>query len=268
MSFKLTSIAVAALLAANIAAAQTAAPKAPEPNYTISYNLGVTSDYRYRGISQTSLRPAVQGGLDYAHKNGAYLGAWASTIKWIKDDGRIANVDSGSSPVELDLYGGYKFEAAKDLTLDFGALQYVYTGNKYSVIPGSTNANTLEFYGAMTYGAFTAKYSRSQGALFGVGAASGATSSKGSGYLDLSATFDLGSGYSLVPHLGSQTVTNNNNFAYTDYSVTVNKDIDGLVLSGAFVTANTKNNGAYAYATPEGRNRGKGAIVLSVKKNF
>jgi uncharacterized protein (TIGR02001 family) len=268
MFFKLTSITAIALLATNMATAQTPAPKAPEPSYAISYNLGVTSDYRYRGISQTTLRPALQGGLDYAHKNGVYLGAWVSTIKWIKDDGKIANVDTGSSPVELDLYGGYKFEAAKDLTLDFGALQYVYTGNKYSSIPGATNANTLEFYGAATYGIFTAKYSRSQSNLFGVGAASGATNSKGSGYLDLSATIDLGNGYSVVPHVGNQTVKNNGNFAYTDYSLTANKDIDGLVLSGAFVTANTKNVGSYAYATPDGKNRGKGAIVVSLKKNF
>jgi len=268
MTFKLTSIAVAALLAANMAAAQTAAPKAPEPNYTISYNLGVTSDYRYRGISQSRLKPALQGGIDYANKNGFYLGTWASTIKWIKDTGLAQTpiADVGSSPLEVDLYGGYKFEAAKDLTLDFGALQYWYPGNKLINIAGYSNANTLEFYGAATYGVFTAKYSRSQGPLFGTGI--GTTVSKGSGYFDLSATFDLGNGYSVVPHIGNQTVRNNGNFAYTDYSLAVNKDIDGLVLSGAFVAANTKNSGGYSYSSPDGKNLGKGAIVVSVKKNF
>jgi uncharacterized protein (TIGR02001 family) len=241
MFFKLTSISIAALLIANAATAQTATPKAPEPNYTISYNLGVTSDYRYRGISQSRLKPALQGGIDYANKNGFYVGTWASTIKWIKDAGTIANVDAGASPVEIDLYGGYKFEAAKDLTLDFGALQYLYTGNKYSVIANSSNANTLEFYGAASYGIFTAKYSRSQTNLFGAGGSTLATNvSKGSGYLD----------------------------SYTDYSLTLNKDFDGLVLSGAFVAANTKNNGAYAYASPTNQNLGKGAIVVSLKKNF
>ena len=268
MSIKQTTVALAALLVANFATAQTAAPKAPEPSYTMSYNLGVTSDYRYRGISQSGLKPALQGGLDYANKNGVYLGAWASTIKWIKDDGRIAGVDAGSSPVELDLYGGYKFEAAKDLTLDFGALQYVYTGNKYNAIANSSNANTLELYGAVTYGIFTAKYSRSQGSLFGVGPSQGPTNSKGSGYLDLSATIDLGNGYSVVPHAGNQGVRNNGNFAYTDYSLTLNKDFDGTVLSAAVVGTNTKNTAGYAYATPEGKNRGKGALVVSLKKNF
>ncbi len=276
MSFKLTSIAVAALLAVNMAMAQTAAPKAPEPvkapepNYTVSYNLGVISDYRYRGMSQSRLQPALQGGIDYAHKNGFYLGTWASTIKWIKDTGQAQTpiVDVGSSALEVDVYGGYKFEAAKDVTFDFGALQYWYPGNKLINVTGSSNANTLEFYGAVTLGVVTAKYSRSQGNLFGTGLVTGTTSTKGSGYVDLSATFDLSNGYSLVPHVGAQRVANTPNSSYTDYSLTLNKDINGLVLSGAVVGTRTKNNGAYVSTAPDGKNLGKGAFVVSLKKNF
>ena len=53
----------------------------------LSFNIGAVSDYRYRGISQTRLKPALQGGIDYAAANGFYVGTWASTIKWIKDAG-------------------------------------------------------------------------------------------------------------------------------------------------------------------------------------
>lgn len=270
MSIKHSAIALAALLAANFAVAQTAAPKAPEPSYTMSYNLGVTSDYRYRGLSQSRLAPALQGGLDYANKNGFYLGAWASTITWIKNTGeaQTPRVDTGSSSVEIDLYGGYKFEAAKDVTFDFGALQYWYPGNKLASVTGSSNANTLEFYGAVTLGVVTAKYSRTQGNLFGAGLTTGATNTKGSGYFDLSATFDLSNGYSLVPHMGSQTVANTPNSSYTDYSLMLNKDIDGLILSGGIVGTRTKNNGAYVSTAPDGKNLGKGALVVSLKKNF
>lgn len=273
MSFKLTALATAALLAAGLATAQTAAPaapKAPEPDYTISYNLGVTSDYRYRGISQSRLKPAVQGGIDYAHKNGFYLGTWASTIRWIKDAGTTNNVDAGATPFEFDLYGGYKFEAAKDLTLDFGALQYLYTGNKYINVPASTNANTLEFYGALTYGVFTAKYSRSQTNLFGTGGPTTAMlTSKGSGYLDLSATYDLGNGYSVVPHIGNQAVKNNTAYSYTDYSLTGNKDFgNGYVASAAYVSTITKFTPGYAYYSPVGQNLGKSELVVSIKKTF
>jgi uncharacterized protein (TIGR02001 family) len=60
-----------------------AAPAAPES--TLSFNVGAVSDYRYRGISQSRLDTALQGGADYAHKSGAYIGVWGSSIKWIKD---------------------------------------------------------------------------------------------------------------------------------------------------------------------------------------
>ena len=71
----------------------------------LSFNITLTSDYRYRGISQTRLKPAIQAGVDYALPAGFYIGAWASNIKWIKDAG-------GDASVEIDVYGGYKGEIA------------------------------------------------------------------------------------------------------------------------------------------------------------
>ncbi|MDP3169096.1 MAG: TorF family putative porin, partial [Polaromonas sp.] len=83
MKFKATHIAVAAaLLAAGSVFAQAAAPA---PESTVSYNIGATTDYRYRGISQSGKKPAINGGIDYAHSSGFYLGTWASTITWLKD---------------------------------------------------------------------------------------------------------------------------------------------------------------------------------------
>ena len=52
----------------------------------LAFNVGATTDYRYRGISQSRVKPALQGGVDYA-AGAFYVGAWASTIKWIKDFG-------------------------------------------------------------------------------------------------------------------------------------------------------------------------------------
>jgi uncharacterized protein (TIGR02001 family) len=88
---------------------------------------GAVTDYRYRGISQTRLKPALQGGVDYS-AGGFYLGAWASTIKWIKDAG-------GDASAEIDLYGGYKGEIAKDVTFDVGVLTYQYPSNKLAPAP-------------------------------------------------------------------------------------------------------------------------------------
>ena len=217
----------------------------------LSFNLGAFTDYRYRGISQTRLKPAIQGGVDYALPAGFYVGAWASNIKWIKD------IPGGDAGVEIDLYGGYKGEIQKDLAYDIGVLTYQYPSNNLN-----PSANTTELYGALTFGPATLKYSHSVTNLFGF------TDSKNSGYLDLSATFDV-SGFSVTPHLGYQKVAKNSNASYTDYSLTVSKDLSGFVLSAALIGTDTKTiAGKPAYPSPSGKDLGKAGLVLGVKKTF
>src|SRR3954462_13099168 len=105
-----------ALMAQTAPAAQPGAPKAPEPDYTLAFNVGAVTDYRYRGISQSRRDPAIQGGADFTHKSGFYVGTWASSIKWVKDAG-------GDASVEVDLYGGYK-TTFNDIGFDIGLLRY------------------------------------------------------------------------------------------------------------------------------------------------
>lgn len=232
----------------------------------LSFNVSLTSDYRYRGISQSRLKPALQGGADYALPGGFYVGTWGSTISWIKDAGSIAGVDTGSSPLEVDLYGGYKGEIQKDLSYDVGVLQYWYPGNKLRNLT-TANANTFEIYGAVTFGPATLKYSHSLTNLFGTVMPDG--NSKGSGYLDLSATFDVG-GFSVVPHIGHQKIKNWSDGSYTDYSLTVSKDAAGFTWSGAIVGTDAKHDPAdvFAYPSPSGKNLGRNGLVLAVKKTF
>lgn len=228
-----------------VAGAALAQAKAPEPDYTLSFNVGAVTDYRYRGISQSRKKPALQGGADFSHKSGFYVGTWASTIKWVKDAGGDANA-------EVDLYGGYKF-AAGPLGLDVGVLRYLYPGSSLAV-----NPDTTEVYAAGTWGPATLKYSHSTTNLFGF------ADSKGSGYLDLNATFDLGGGWSVVPHIGHQKVRRNGDFSYTDYSVTVAKDL-GNGLSASLAVVGTDNDN---YIAPNGKNLGKAGAVLGLKYSF
>jgi uncharacterized protein (TIGR02001 family) len=152
----------------------------------LAFNIGAFSDYRYRGISQSRLKPAVQGGIDYSN-GGFYLGTWASSIKWIKDI-----PGGGNANAEIDLYGGYKGDIVKDsLSYDVGVLTYQYPSNKLS-----PKAETYEIYGALTFGPATIKYSHSTSNLFGF------ADSKNSGYLDASASFELAAGLTLAPHVG------------------------------------------------------------------
>ena len=256
MKVKAISLAVAAtLLASGSVFAQTAAPATPE--HTVSYNIGATTDYRYRGISQSAKKPAINGGIDYAHSSGFYLGTWASSIRWIKDS--TANPNTTKGPVEIDFYGGYKGSLAEGLGYDVGGLYYLYAGNNLKDTAGFVSPNTFEVYGALTFGVVTAKYSHSTTNLFGT------ANSKNSGYLDLSANIDLGSGWSIVPHVGAQKIKNGN--SYTDYSVTVNKDINGLILSAALV-GTSGLGGAYTLPGSGTRDLAKDGLVLSIKKNF
>jgi uncharacterized protein (TIGR02001 family) len=287
MKFSLTKIAaVAALLASSATFAQT---KAPEPDYTLSYNVGLVSDYRFRGISQTSFKPAVQLGVDFAHKSGFYLGAFGSNVDWVKE---FNGATKGS--YEIDLYGGYKGSITKDIGFDVGLITYLYPGNNSGVanapktiVAGQySNANTTEIYLGLSYSVVSFKYSRSMGNFLGnVGTNStlavGTGNSSGSQYFDLSANFDLGNGFTLTPHIGRQTVPNQNSTNaiapfqvingsaanYTDYSLTVAKDFgNGLALSAALIGTDTKK-GAF-YRDSNGKDLGKSTLMVGLKYSF
>lgn len=249
---KLKHTVMAAALSGWAISSAVAQAKAVEPDYTLSLNAGVVSEYRYRGLTQTRFRPTAQGGVDFAHKNGFYLGAWGSGIQWITDA-------AGDSRAEMDVYGGYKGRIGEDLGFDVGVLAYVYPGHDLTVSP-----NTTEVYGALTYGSVAAKYSHSVTNLFGF------ANSKGSGYLDLSASFDLGGGWSVVPHVGYQRVANHSSFSYADYALALNKDFgNGLVGSANWVGADVKKvAGVPVYVTPQTKNMGRTGLVLGLKYNF
>ncbi len=216
----------------------------------LSFNVSLTSDYRYRGISQTRLKPAIQGGVDYALPAGFYVGAWASNIKWIKDLG-------GDASVEVDLYGGLKGEIVKDLSYDVGVLTYQYPSNKLSV-----NANTTELYGALTFGPATVKYSHAVTNTFGN------PDSKNSFYLEAGASFDVGGGVTVTPHVGYQKIKGPASApgTYTDYSLTAAMDLSGFIVSAAVVGTDADKT---FYSSPvNGKELGKPGLVLAVKKTF
>src|ERR1700751_3732521 len=79
-------------LSADLVLAQPPAPAAPAapppaPEQTLTANVGFFSEYVFRGIEQTGGKPAVQGGFDYTHPSGFYVGTWASNISWLEDFG-------------------------------------------------------------------------------------------------------------------------------------------------------------------------------------
>ena len=126
----LNSLILAALAVPGVAMAEDS---------PFSGNVSLTTDYLYRGISQTAGKPAIQGGFDYANPNGFYAGVWGSNISWISD-ATIPASASGAS-VELDTYLGFRNSFAEDFSYDVGFLRYNYPGFYAS---GVTKADTNE----------------------------------------------------------------------------------------------------------------------------
>ncbi len=234
-----------------------------EPETTLSYNVGVLSDYRVRGIAQTSFKPALQGGIDWAHRSGFYAGLFGSNVRWVKE---FNGATKGN--IEVDFYGGFK-GAVDDLplTYDIGAITYQYPGNNSGVggkVPAGTfaNASTGEIYGAVSYKIYTLKINRSIGNFLGN------LDSSGSLYIDLSAAIDLGNSLSLTPHIGRQTIPNqaNNLGNYTDLSLTLAKDFGNGLVASAVVTRTNGDQGFYT--DTNGRFLAKSALILGLKYNF
>lgn len=253
-------------LAAGSASAQTAAPASP---HTFTGNLTVATDYRFRGISQTFRQPTLQGGLDYSHSSGFYVGNWNSSVSGVQ----YANGGS----LEMDFYGGYKFEPVKDLTVDIGLLYYYYPGS--SIGTTGVKYNNGEIYFGTTYKWFSAKYSHGLTDFFGLKSATAASyafsslpangNSKGSGYLDLNANFEVADKTMLLLHAGRQTVKNYGALDYTDYKVGVTRDFGFATIGLAVITTDAdKKYWKISNSAGKTKTLGTSSAVLSLSKTF
>ena len=193
----------------------------------LSANVSINSSYKFRGQDQTANKPALQGGFDYAHGSGAYVGIWNSNVTWLP----------GNS-LETDIYGGYKGEAA-GVGYDVGFIRYMY--------PGAGVANTNEVYAGVSLAGFGAKYYHtvSDDYFNAAGSALGSgLKGKGTGYLNVAYAQEIHPKWTLKASMGytsySSDITLPN---YVDYSVGAVYDLgDGFSVSGAMVGATKKNS--------------------------
>jgi uncharacterized protein (TIGR02001 family) len=212
------------LLAAS-AQAQTPAALA---GATLTSNVTLVSQYISRGFRQTWGKPALQGGIDYVLPSGLSAGIWASTVsnKFIED-----------ATLEVDLYGGYSGTAGD---LGYSALYYyyVYPGAEYAATATSYNYGELSL--GMTWKMLYGKYNYTTTRDF-----FGITNARGTGYLDLGANIDLGSGLTLGLHVGQGRVagTGNDIWNWRDAKVALSKTLGGgWSVNGAYTKANGATN--------------------------
>lgn len=285
MRKSLLTLAIASLFALpTVTSAQTApapaAAPAPAPS-PLTGNMALVTDYRFRGISQTNGKPALQGGFDYAHPSGFYVGNWNS------------NVSSGAGfpggNLEMDFYGGYKATFG-DFGIDVGTIYYYYPGTNataatFGANPRNGATHTGSIYNHEIYLGGSWKWI-SLKVYDAISDYFSAPGTKNTYYWDLTGNYDLGDGWGVTGHVGKlklkgwSTGTDATKGDYTDYKIGVTKDLSGWVLGAALVGTNAKgscsatNPGFYCFGNMAGasatsfKDAGKNTIVLSVSKTF
>ena len=216
----------------------------------ITTNLGATSDYRYRGISQTQNAPAIQGGIDYTNKNGFYAGNWNSSVSSL--------VYTNGAGIETDLYAGYKKEI-QGITLDVGSYNYFYP--RASV--GKTNYDTREVYVGAAKGPVSIKVSQSLGDYFA------ASNSRGSRYYQADVAYPIaGTKASILAHAGRTDVANQTVLDSNDYNAGVGYNLAGFDLAARYYTNSNKTTAFQTANTVGNQKLYRNALVLSVSKTF
>lgn len=185
----------------------------------LSANLGVYSDYRYRGISQTDEKPALQGGLDWTHDSGVYAGIWGS------------NVDFADADVEVDLYTGYAFDQGP-YNIDVGVIGYFY--------PGAADSRDYDYYEGKL------AVSRSVGTINTMGALHYSPDNFGSSGDAVYASFGadapiMDTGFTIAGSAGYQWIDDEVAFGapdYADWSVGISYDLYGFDLGLKYTDTN------------------------------
>jgi len=243
---------------------------------TFSPTIAVTTNYLFRGISQTERGPAAQAGLEYGYTVGMftpYLGTFISNVKF--PDGAFNQL---RQRVELDLYGGVRVAPTDKLTLDVGAISYTYPNNTVDKEPspqGVGNPQWTEVYGKASYDFGIAK------AVASVFYTSAFSAASGTGwYYEAGADvplpfFEL----TAIGRIGRQTIERNANFGFPDYTtwnLGLSRDVLGFLVTGTYSDTNiSKGNslgrditGANQNITNDNQKLTKGTFVLTVSKAF
>lgn len=222
-----TKLTVAFLAAASSIAAQAA----DAPAFTTSGNLSYTSDYVFRGITQTGGHTALQGGFDAAHTSGLSAGVWASNVNWT------------GTTLEVDAYAAYGFSLTKDISASVGYIGYIYEGNS------SLNTSELNV-SASAYG-LTAKISYATTDYFGI-------VGSGTKYYELNYAYDVAAvkGLSIALHYG---ITDGKNAASTDKDYSIALSYPVLGFTGTLAYSNGSGSFAGAY---------EGITAVTLKKTF
>jgi uncharacterized protein (TIGR02001 family) len=205
-------------------------------DFSFSGNVGMYSDYIFRGYTQTKHQPALQGGFDMEHSSGLYLGTWASNVKWTTEGGYMDDND-----LEIDVYGGWAGDLGP-VSVDVGFLQFFYPGDNAA---GGAEADASELYVGVSKDFGFASAGLTYYNVISTDAW-GFTDAKGSEYLTLDVDVPVGDSITLSAHVGHQKFdgTNNSVSDYTDWKLNAEYAINDTFAVGAFYTDTDQDKSA------------------------
>lgn len=237
---KLKKLSALCLAASSMMVATTAmAWQSEDGMHEVTGNISLLSDYVFRGISQTSNKPAIQGGLDYGHASGFYLGTWGS------------NVDFGSgddAKSEFNIWGGFASEIGDTgIGYDLGVVRYLYPG-----VSGDYDFN--EIYAGLSYSFFS----------LGVWHSSNFANSGDTGtYYNLGFEYGLPYEITFMASIGYQDLDSNIGKSYNDFMIGVSKNFADLDFS--LTWTDTDSDG---YDNLDDNDLAKNIFTFSVSKSF
>ncbi len=217
----------------------------------ISGNVTLATDYRFRGWSQTTSDPAIQGGFDYNHDSGFYVGTWGSNVEF-----------AGS--LELDYYAGFANDITDSIGYDVGVIYYDYPGGD---LGGGVDPEFWEVYGGLSGDlgpvSLSGTVSYSDDYFGETGKA---------WYYDLGASYSLPYDISLNGHFGYQTIDDgsindggffsSNEDSYQDWSIGVTKTMWDLDFDLSYIDTNLSNSDCF------GNNVCDSTVVFSISKSL
>lgn len=217
------------LISAGFLGLAATAQAASTSNTGLTANVEVTSNYVFRGQTQTDEDPAIQGGIDYTHQSGFYAGLWGSNVDF-------PGLGSG---LEYDLYAGIGFDVTQDVKLDVGYITYQYTNNTVDNARGSDEV----FIGAK-YKGFAGYY------YYG----NANNNNENYQYYDLRYSMDLPKEFKLTLHYGHLDPDTGN--SSDDISLRGSKNFGGFDVSLSYTNVDSNS--------PSDKDR----FFITVSKNF
>jgi uncharacterized protein (TIGR02001 family) len=241
---KMKKLSIVSLIAGGVLATSSAmAWESEDGQLSTSASVAMSSDYMWRGYSQTDNEMAISGSFDMGHSSGFYAGTWASNVDFA--------LGSDQAHIEVDVYAGFSNEIGETgISYDVGVLRYIY--------PGTEDSDWNEYYLSLGYGPFSVGVAHS-GDVYG--------SDEDGTYYSVGFDYDLPMNLALSAGVGYYDYDSDVYGAgmpdeATDYRIGLSTELAGFGMDLTYIDADSDAEDLYGDAATDGR------LVFTVSKSM